>query len=155
MEGYQISPDHPPFPMPMNLPFQPDMGIQTSNLMSESCVGLISPATRQNAGRLSKGDPEKSMGFGIVKVPAGSDFAKVIVVSGRTSVARLSHVVARADGTPTEVPAKRIINGATHKGMAGVFAGRRALIAAPQSAECIKKSLVACLHVEIVGQPQN
>ena len=36
--------------MPWNFPFQFALGIQTSNLISESLVGLITPATRQKAG---------------------------------------------------------------------------------------------------------
>src|SRR5437667_5101908 len=98
MNGYQISPDQPPFPSPMNLPFQSVAGIQTSNLMSESFVGLISPATRQKAGKLSNGGPGNANGLGGANVPAGSDFATVIVVSGRFSAARLSQVAAPADG---------------------------------------------------------
>src|SRR6266545_7308128 len=97
MRGYQISPDQPPFPTPMNLPFQPDTGIHTSNLMLESFVGLISPATRQNIGKLSKGGPGKLMCLAVVNVPAGSNFAKTIVVSGSARLARLSQVAALAD----------------------------------------------------------
>src|SRR5215472_14420572 len=107
IEGYQISPDQPPFPMPMNLPFQPDAGIHTSNLMSESFVGLISPATRQNAGRLSTGGPGKSMGQ--VNVPAGWDLAKTIVVSRSASAARFSQVAALADRTAKASAAEKAI----------------------------------------------
>jgi len=91
MSRYQSSPDQPPFPIPMNLWFQPEAGIHTSNLMLESFVGLISPATRQKAGRLPKGGPGKCN-----STPAGSSFARTMVVSGNASVARLSHVAARA-----------------------------------------------------------
>lgn len=91
MSGYQIAPDQPPFPMPMSLWFQPEAGIHTSNLMFESFVGLISPATRQKAGKLPKGGPGKCN-----SAPAASSFARTMVVSGNASVARLSHVAARA-----------------------------------------------------------
>ena len=37
--------------MPMNLPFQSDAGIHTSNLIAESGDGVMVPATRQNAGK--------------------------------------------------------------------------------------------------------
>src|SRR5436309_9200579 len=133
MNGYQISPDQPPFPSPMNLPFQSVAGIQTSNLMSESFVGLISPATRQKAGKLSKGSPGASTGFGGVNVPAGSDFARVIVVSGKVSAARLSQVAASADGGRKTHAATRIAKNATHVSsvaLCGVV-DRTALIATP------------------------
>src|ERR1700746_451230 len=91
MSRYQMFPDQPPFPIPMSLWFQPEVGIHTSNLMFESFVGLISPETRQKAGKLPKGDPGK-----FNSTPAGSSFARTMVVSGNASVARLSHVAARA-----------------------------------------------------------
>lgn len=59
--------------------------------MFESFVGLISPATRQKAGKLSIGGPGKCN-----SAPAGSSFARVMVVSGSVREARLSHVAARA-----------------------------------------------------------
>ena len=52
-DGCQICPDHTPLPTAWNLPFHPVSGSQTSNLMSESFVGLIVPATRQKAGSRS------------------------------------------------------------------------------------------------------
>src|SRR5215510_2302837 len=91
MSRYQMFPDQPPFPIPMSLWFHPEAGIHTSNLMFESFVGLISPATRQEAGKLPKGGPGKCN-----STPAGSSFARTMVVSGSVSVAKLSHVVARA-----------------------------------------------------------
>ena len=45
-----IAPAKPPLPGTTNLPFQPDAGIHSSILMSESRLGLIDAATRQNAG---------------------------------------------------------------------------------------------------------
>src|SRR6266480_915878 len=103
MSIYQISPDQPPFPTPMNLWFQPEAGIHTSNLMLESFVGLISPATRQNARKLPNGRPGKCN-----STPAGSSFARTMVVSGNASVARLSQVAARAAHA-----AEKIANDAT------------------------------------------
>src|SRR5215510_1867573 len=100
MEEYEISPAQPPLPRPMNLPFHPDAGIHSSNLMSESLVGLISAATRQNAGKLSNRGPGKLPGLSGVNLPAGSAFASVMVVSGKVSVASISHVMALAKGTP-------------------------------------------------------
>src|SRR5271165_1927799 len=44
-------------PTPSNFPFQPEAGIQTSILMSESLVGFNLAATRQNAGMLVKVSP--------------------------------------------------------------------------------------------------
>src|SRR5215471_8245725 len=46
-----MSPAQPPFPTPANLPFHPVSGIQTSNRISESDVGAITPAIRQKGGR--------------------------------------------------------------------------------------------------------
>src|SRR5437870_368214 len=46
-----ISPDQPPFPTDCSLPFQPDSGIQTSILISESFEGVKVAATRQYGGR--------------------------------------------------------------------------------------------------------
>jgi hypothetical protein len=82
----------------MNFPFQPDAGIQTSILMSESVDGFNLAATRQNAGRplaactkaVGGGVPPAAMG--IVSAPASTARASVIVVFGSTKDARLSHV---------------------------------------------------------------
>src|SRR5262249_50029156 len=63
--------------MPSNLPFQPEEGIHTSNLISESLVGLITPVTRQKAGRALKGAAEPAGG---VNAPAATGCAAVIVV---------------------------------------------------------------------------
>src|SRR5580704_4981673 len=82
----------------MNFPFQPDAGIQTSILMSESRDGFSVAATRQNAGRpltactkaVGAGGPPEAMG--IVNAPASTARASVIVVFGSASDARLSQV---------------------------------------------------------------
>jgi hypothetical protein len=82
----------------MNFPFQPDAGIQTSILMSESVDGFSVAATRQNAGRplaactkvAGAGVPPAAIG--IVNAPASTARASVIVVFGSASDARLSHV---------------------------------------------------------------
>src|SRR5579863_655503 len=77
--------------MPSNLLFQPELGIQTSNSMSESADGLMVPATRQNAGRFAMaGLP------GGVKVPAGTASAVLMVVLGRFSLASASQLVGAA-----------------------------------------------------------
>jgi hypothetical protein len=47
----------PPLPLPRNLPFQPENGIQTSILMFESEVGASVAAIRQNAGISVKTSP--------------------------------------------------------------------------------------------------
>jgi hypothetical protein len=83
-------------PTPINRPFHPDAGIQTSNLIFESAVGFISAATRQKAGRSVNGGPGASIFPGLY-VSAVSDFAKVIVVSGNLRLVRLSHVAAFAN----------------------------------------------------------
>src|SRR5438105_4108369 len=59
--------------------------------MAESFAGLITAATRQNAGRFGSGCPP-----GGVKFPAGTDSAVVIDVSGSATLAIPSQVAARA-----------------------------------------------------------
>ena len=57
--------------------------------MSESLVGVIEPATRQNAGRAEKVVPS-----GAVNGPAGTETAAVMVVLGSERPARFSQVAA-------------------------------------------------------------
>ena len=75
-------PARPPFPNCSNFPFHPAAGIQTSNLILESVVGLISPCTRQKAGTSTDfiGAPG-----GSAKGPAATLSAEVMVVSGNCS----------------------------------------------------------------------
>src|ERR1035441_3224286 len=82
-----MAPAKPPLPAPWNLPFQWEAGIQTSNWILESADGLMTPATRQKAGRLGKALPT-----GGVKLPAATDSALVIEVAGRSSLLRVSQV---------------------------------------------------------------
>jgi hypothetical protein len=91
-----MAPDQPPLPTAWNLPFQPESGIQTSILISESDVGFKVAATRQKAGRfLYGGGPCKfAAPAGGVNSPAGIGCAIVIVVSGSFSAVRLSHEAA-------------------------------------------------------------
>src|SRR5579872_887910 len=77
--------------MPWNLPFQPDAGIHTSNWIFESAAGLMTPATRQNAGTLLSAPPS-----GGVKSPATTDAAVLIVVLARASVDKPSQLAAAA-----------------------------------------------------------
>src|SRR6476620_1932607 len=92
-----ILPFQPPLPTTSNLPFQLDAGIHNSIFISESFVGFIVAATRQNAGRSAKGlappRPPRPAG---AKAPAATASAVVIVVSVNFSEARLSHVAADA-----------------------------------------------------------
>src|SRR5579862_2949204 len=93
-------PPSPPLPVPRNFPFQPEAGIQTSILISESLVGRDVAETRQNAGRSLKLDPRapgKGGGVpaGSVNSPAPTDCASVTVVCGIASDFRLSHVAAQ------------------------------------------------------------
>src|SRR4051794_12395336 len=71
--------------MPWNLAFQLE-GSQTSKAMSESDVGLIDPATRQNSGRLAI-----VFAPGGVNSPAGRDSTSLIVVFASLRLERLSH----------------------------------------------------------------
>src|SRR5215469_8446386 len=136
----QISPDQPPFPMPMNLPFQPEAGIQTSNLMSESGVGLTSTATRQNAGRLVNGGPGILVGLGGVNVPAGSTLARVMVVSGSARVARLSHVAESAEGAVRTEAAEKTINDANKACKTRGVPDEQVFIKAPPNGGVYQKS---------------
>src|SRR5712691_5892200 len=102
-----MTPAHPPLPTAWNFPFQPDAGIQTSILMSESLDGFSVAATRQKGGRPAKG-PRPGAGprprasgaverpgpAGGVNCPAATSCAIVIEVPGTASAARLSHVAA-------------------------------------------------------------
>src|SRR5580658_4273865 len=93
-----MDPAKPPLPIPWNFPFQPALGIHTSNSMSESSDGLMTPDTRQKAGRSGIAGP-----CGGLKDPAGTDSAVLIVVVGRASLASASQLVGAADRAP---PAK-------------------------------------------------
>src|SRR6266705_3036012 len=95
-------PAHPPLPTAWNLPFQPDAGIQTSILMSESLVGFSVAATRQNAGSALNAAPGPPRAAGGVNSPGPIGCANVMVVSGNVSDARLSQVAAAA-GTESAV----------------------------------------------------
>src|SRR5260221_12443036 len=79
--------------------------------MFESEVGLIAPATLQNAGKLAKTSPS-----GAVKVPAGTDCAAVIVVFGSASPAMLPQSAAAViEPNTSKGPAQA--KGATRKRM--------------------------------------
>src|SRR6185312_205785 len=64
--------------------------------MSESEDGLMTPATRQNAGKFGIAFP-----CGGVKLPAGVDSACVIVVFGKASLLKLSQSPA-ANASPMQ-----------------------------------------------------
>src|SRR3990172_2860048 len=97
-----MAPLQPPLPTAMNFPFQPDVGIQTSILMSESLDGLSVAATLQNAGSCLKtafccAAPWPMPGMpGSENSPAATDSTKVIVAFSRDNVFKLSHVAAYA-----------------------------------------------------------
>ena len=74
-----------------NFPFQPDSGSQASILMLESRLGFNVAATRQKAGVGGRTPPgERWAPSGILNSPAATGCARVIVVSGSESPARLS-----------------------------------------------------------------
>src|SRR5437667_138555 len=92
-----ILPFQPPLPTTSYLPFQLDAGNHTSIFISESLVGFIVAATRQNAGRSANAlPPPLPPPPAGTKPPAATACAVVIVVSGSFSVERLSHVAADA-----------------------------------------------------------
>ncbi len=76
-------------PTPANLPFQVLSGSQTSNRICDSLVGEITPATRQNGGRLLIGFVE----FGGVKEPEVTSCAALIAVWGSFCSTRAAHAV--------------------------------------------------------------
>src|SRR6266516_3553054 len=69
-----MTPAVPPLPTIWNLPFQPSLGIQTSNCTA----GLVTPATRQ----IGTGMVPTGAGF----APAGRSSERVIVVSAMLSL---------------------------------------------------------------------
>src|ERR1035437_3148357 len=97
-----MTPAQPPLPTDWSLPFQPDAGIHTSILISESVEGVNVAVTRQNAGRrlncAAEGCPPVSAppGAGSAKAPAATLFADVIFVPGGERLARLSQDAAVA-----------------------------------------------------------
>src|ERR1700680_3715364 len=96
-----MTPPKPPLPTASNVPFQPEIGIHTSILMSESLDGDRVAVTRQKAGRVANwvnaGCPPipEPPNVGGVKVPGSTVFADAIVVLGNLIEARLSQDAAR------------------------------------------------------------
>src|SRR3954465_8064322 len=87
-----IEPVQPPFPLPSKLPFQPDMGSQSSILISESPDGFKVAAIRQKAGTVKGAaplPPRPACGSS----PAGTVCASVMAVFSKASEARLSQDV--------------------------------------------------------------
>src|SRR5258707_15674117 len=101
-------PLQPPLPLASYFRFQFDAGSHSSTWMSESLVGLIVMATRQNAGRLAKPPPlPLPLAAASVNSPAPMDAAMVMVVSCSLRDARLSQVAAFAAGVRAIVKASR------------------------------------------------
>src|SRR5262249_44168205 len=94
--GYAIEPLNAPLPTAWYLPFQPDTGIHTSILTSESLVGRSVAATRQNAG--SARAPRAAASSGGVNPPASTSRASVIVAVGMASADSLSQLPPSTDG---------------------------------------------------------
>ncbi len=84
------------------------MGIQVSNLMDESLVGVETPATRQKGGNPVCATVEP----GGVKLPPVTDCAAVMVACGSDSVARLSQVAAAAGMVPATTAASETVESA-------------------------------------------
>src|SRR5271155_3510620 len=74
-------PASPPLPTVGSLPFQPASGSQTSKLIAEEGLGLITPCTWQKAGKPANGLAPPVRASGRVKAPAATDLATVMVVS--------------------------------------------------------------------------
>jgi hypothetical protein len=99
-----MEPAKPPLPTPWNLPVHPEAGIQTSNWMFESSDGLITPATRQNAGT----SPAAGLSGGVYG-PAGTATAAVIVVAGSESFDNSAHGVPAANNCADAKQVKRVM----------------------------------------------
>src|SRR5204863_8540987 len=83
-----IDPAHPPLPACSYLPFQPETGIHTSNVISESLEGFVTALTTQRAGTtIGAGPPARPPPTG----PSGTTAADMIEVCGSASDTRLSH----------------------------------------------------------------
>src|ERR1700722_13274034 len=90
-----MEPAKPPLPTPRYLPFQPDIGIHTSNSILESLEGRMMAWTRQNAGSLANSAEARAVdGMGGEKSPAAMICTWLMVVPGSCSCAMLSHVAA-------------------------------------------------------------
>src|SRR5262245_58018166 len=85
-----IEPASPPLPAAWKLPFQPDAGIHTSILISESLVGFNVAATRQNSGTSLKAAAPRAPAPGGVNWPAATVCTVVTVVLGSEKDLRLS-----------------------------------------------------------------
>ena len=86
-----MSPAQPPLPTAWNLPFQPDDGIHTSTLMSESADGFSVAATRHTATGFANPCAafDRPLG-GLENAPAGTSSALVMVVFDALNESRLS-----------------------------------------------------------------
>jgi hypothetical protein len=102
MESYRIDPAKPPLPTDSYRPDHADSGSHSSNLIFESCVGRISPATRQKAAGMGAGrmNARAQDGTGGVKAPAATDSAKVMVVFGNATCDRSAQFIAAAGFVP-------------------------------------------------------
>ena len=79
-----MNPPNPPFSTPSKLRFQfRAFGSHTSNLMSESLVGLIMPVTRQEGGRTGREGKGRDG-------PAGTSWASVIDVPATFNADKLA-----------------------------------------------------------------
>src|SRR5438034_6103918 len=87
-------PAYPPLPVPSNRRFQPEIGIQTSTLISESLVGVNVAVTRQNGRTSWYVRPS-----GPVNVGPGTETADVITPSCNGTVISVSQVTAVATFT--------------------------------------------------------
>src|ERR1017187_4038777 len=97
-----MTPAKPPLPTPSNFPFQPELGNHTSKRIFESGAGLMTPVTRQKAGRLAIGLPS-----GGVKLPLGTDTALAMDAPGHLRRASASQDVAADPETTATMQAKR------------------------------------------------
>jgi hypothetical protein len=87
----------PPLPTIWNLPFQPVLGIHTSNLTA----GFVTPTTRQ----IATGIVPTGAGF----APAGRSSASVMAVSGILICAlRSAHAIGAAAAAGSEVRSKPV-----------------------------------------------
>src|SRR5438045_136080 len=97
----------------MSLWFQLDTGIHSSNPISESFAGLITPVTAQNTGRSLAGtaaSPARGFGRkpgGGVNDPAATCLDATMVVFGNFRAIRLSQVAAAMVEAKAVIPIRR------------------------------------------------
>jgi hypothetical protein len=111
-------PQNPPQPTCSYFPLKlSSVGIQTSKLMIESLVGVVVPATRQNAGSpvfvVQPGLPVMQPG-GVLNVPPATDWATVTTAPGNDRFTKPSQLLVAETGVvPSTIAASETVETVT------------------------------------------